>query len=130
MSAGTLHGLVSAAAAVHRDRAAVTYDSGSVSASPVTLRYTDLVELTTELSHALRENCSASNGVIGLYCFDDLFIPVWILGILQSPAAYVPLDPEAPGLLSARVMNRCGLRFCAVSTALLQVEYFICYLYE
>uniref|UniRef100_A0A8D3AV92 Aminoadipate-semialdehyde dehydrogenase n=1 Tax=Scophthalmus maximus TaxID=52904 RepID=A0A8D3AV92_SCOMX len=120
MSAGTLHGLVSAAAAVHRDRAAVTYDSGSVSASPVTLRYTDLVELTTELSHALRENCAASNGVIGLYCFDDLFIPVWILGILQSPAAYVPLDPEAPGLLSARVMNRCGLRFCAVSTALLQ----------
>lgn len=42
--------------------------------------------------------------------------------ILQSPAAYVPLDPEAPGRLSARVINRCGLRYCAVKTDLLQVN--------
>ncbi|XP_023248975.1 acyl-CoA synthetase family member 4-like [Seriola lalandi dorsalis] len=125
MAAGTLQELVSAAAAEHPDRAAVTYDgrpvSGSpVSGSPVSLLYRDLVELTGELSLILRENCSASNGVIGLYCRDDLFIPVWILGILQSPAAYVPLDPEAPGLLSARVMTRCGLKYCAVKTDLLQ----------
>uniref|UniRef100_A0A3B4X5G9 Aminoadipate-semialdehyde dehydrogenase n=1 Tax=Seriola lalandi dorsalis TaxID=1841481 RepID=A0A3B4X5G9_SERLL len=132
MAAGTLQELVSAAAAEHPDRAAVTYDgrpvSGSpVSGSPVSLLYRDLVELTGELSLILRENCSASNGVIGLYCRDDLFIPVWILGILQSPAAYVPLDPEAPGLLSARVMTRCGLKYCAVKTDLLQVQYFIFY---
>ncbi|XP_022607126.1 acyl-CoA synthetase family member 4 [Seriola dumerili] len=120
MAAGTLQELVSAAAAEHPDRAAVTYDGGPVSGSPVSLLYRDLVELTGELSLILRENCSASNGVIGLYCRDDLFIPVWILGILQSPAAYVPLDPEAPGLLSARVMNRCGLKYCAVKTDLLQ----------
>lgn len=41
--------------------------------------------------------------------------------ILQTPAAYVPLDPEAPGLLCAQVMNQCGLQYCAVKNDLLQV---------
>ncbi|XP_041791276.1 beta-alanine-activating enzyme isoform X2 [Chelmon rostratus] len=120
MAARTLQELVAAAAAPHFDRAAVTYDGGSASGSPVSLLYRDLVQLAGELSALLRENCCLNNGVIGLYCYDDVFIPVWILGILQSPAAYVPLDPEAPGLLSARVMNQCGLKFIAVKTDILQ----------
>ncbi|KAM7410368.1 hypothetical protein PAMA_001691 [Pampus argenteus] len=120
MAAGTLQDLAAAAASLHSHRAAVTYDDGSVSGSPVSLRYRDLSELADELSRILRENCSLHNGVIGLYCCDDLFIPVWILGILQSPAAYVPLDPDAPGLLSARVINQCRLKYCAVKTDLLQ----------
>ncbi|XP_018525737.1 LOW QUALITY PROTEIN: beta-alanine-activating enzyme [Lates calcarifer] len=116
MAAGTLQELVSAAASVHSDRTAVTYyDDQSVS-----LLYRDVLKLAGELSDIFRESCSPSNGVIGLYCSDDLLVPVWILGILQSPAAYVPLDPEAPGLLSARVMNLCGLKYCAVKTDLLQ----------
>lgn len=41
--------------------------------------------------------------------------------ILQTPAAYVPIDPEAPGLLSARVMKQSGLKYCAVKTDFLQV---------
>ncbi|XP_044054283.1 beta-alanine-activating enzyme [Siniperca chuatsi] len=120
MDARTLQQLVAAAASLHSHRTAVTYDSGSVSESPVSLLYRDLVELAGELSHILRKNCSPNNGAIGLYCCDDLFTPVWMLGILQSPAAYVPLDPEAPGLLSARVMNQCGLKYCAVKTDILQ----------
>ncbi|XP_038563233.1 beta-alanine-activating enzyme [Micropterus salmoides] len=118
MDARTLQELVAAAACLYSDRAAVTYDGGS--GSPVSLLYRDLVELAGELSHIIRENCSPNNGAIGLYCCDDLLIPVWILGILQSSAAYVPLDPEAPGLLSARVMNQCGLKYCAVKTDILQ----------
>uniref|UniRef100_H2UT81 Aminoadipate-semialdehyde dehydrogenase n=1 Tax=Takifugu rubripes TaxID=31033 RepID=H2UT81_TAKRU len=118
----TLQELVVAAASVHSDRVAVIYDDGSASACPVTLFYSDLVQLSSELSRILRKNCSPNCGVIGLYCNDDLFIPVWILGILASPAAYVPLDPEAPGLLSARVMNQCGLKYCAVKTDLLQAS--------
>ncbi|XP_047443022.1 beta-alanine-activating enzyme isoform X2 [Mugil cephalus] len=120
MAARTLQDLVSTAASLHPDRVAVTYDSGSSSGSPLTLKFRDLVELAAELSHVLRENCDNNNGVIGLCCGDDLLTPVWILGILQSAAAYVPLDPEAPGLLSARVMTQCGLRYCAVKTDLLQ----------
>ncbi|XP_074525010.1 beta-alanine-activating enzyme [Halichoeres trimaculatus] len=120
MPAQALQELVFAAASLHADRAAVTYDSGSLTGSSESLRYRELVELTAELSAVLREACSDNNGIVGLYCCSDLFIPVWILGILQSPAAYVPLDPEAPGLLSARVMNQCGLKYCAVKTDMLQ----------
>ncbi|XP_049911381.1 beta-alanine-activating enzyme [Epinephelus moara] len=119
-AARTLQEFVSAAASLHPDRAAVTYDSGSESDSPVSLLYRDLVQLSGELSHILRQTCSPNNGLIGLYCCDDVFIPVWILGILQTPAAYVPLDPEAPGHLSARVMTQCGLKYCAVKTDTLQ----------
>ncbi|XP_034736790.1 beta-alanine-activating enzyme [Etheostoma cragini] len=121
MAPRTLQELVAAAAAVHPGRAAVRYDGGSMPGSPVSLLlYGELVELAGELSHILRENCSPNNGVIGLCCCDDLLIPVWILGILQAPAAYVPLDPDSPGLLTARVMNRCGLKYCAVKTDMLQ----------
>ncbi|XP_068599593.1 beta-alanine-activating enzyme [Brachionichthys hirsutus] len=120
MAARTLQELVAAAASVHPDRTAVIYDCGSMSGSSESLPYRDLVELSGELAHILRQSCCHANGVIGLYCCDDLFIPVWILGILQSAAAYVPLDPETPGLLSAGVMNRCGLKYCAVKTDMLQ----------
>lgn len=80
MAARTLQELVAAAASVHSDRPAVTYDGGSVSVNPVSLLYRDLIELAAELSGILRQNCSPNYGVIGLYCSDDLFTPVWILG--------------------------------------------------
>lgn len=80
MDAGTLQGLVAAAASSHSHRAAVTFDCGSLSDSPVSLLYGDLFELAVELSHILRKNCTPDNGLIGLCCCDDLFIPVWILG--------------------------------------------------
>ncbi|XP_034036379.1 beta-alanine-activating enzyme [Thalassophryne amazonica] len=117
MDRGTLHDLVAAAACVHAERTAVTYDSGSGS---VSLFYSDVVTLVSELSQTLRDNCCLRNDVIGLCCLEDLFTPVWILGILQFPAAYAPLDPDAPGLLSARVINQCGLKYCAVQSDLLK----------
>ena len=76
MAARTLQELVSIAASLHPDRPAVKYDSGSVSV----LLYRDLLDLSCELSHVLQKNCSPNTGTIGLYCCDDLFIPVWILG--------------------------------------------------
>ncbi|XP_029988836.1 beta-alanine-activating enzyme isoform X1 [Sphaeramia orbicularis] len=115
----TLQELVAQAASVHRDRTAVTYCS-SVSGKWSSLLYGDLSTLAEELSCIFKQSCSSSKGVIGLYCSDDLFVPVWILGILQCPAAYVPLDPDAPGLLSTRVIHQCGLKYCAVQTDLLK----------
>ncbi|XP_077440315.1 beta-alanine-activating enzyme [Vanacampus margaritifer] len=119
-SSGTLQGLVATAASAYSQRVAVTFDSGSSSDGPVSLFYKDLLELSCELGQRLQQHCEHNNGVIGLYCSDDLFTPVWILGILQTPAAYVPLDPGAPGLVSSRVMSKCRLRFCAVKSDLLQ----------
>nr|XP_057930220.1 beta-alanine-activating enzyme isoform X2 [Doryrhamphus excisus] len=119
-SSTTLQGLVTAAASVYSHRVAVTFDGGSLSDGPACLVYKDLLQLSSELCLTLRESCKPSNGVIGLCCSDDLLTPVWIMGILQTPAAYVPLDPGAPGLLSSRVMIKCGLKYCAVKTDLLQ----------
>lgn len=118
MEPRTLHELVAAAASVHGERTAVTYDSGS--GSPESLLYTDLYTLSCELCGIVQHYCFPNKGVIGLYCRDDLFLPVWLLGIIQAPAAYVPLDPAAPGLLSSRVIERCGLLYCAVQTGLLE----------
>ncbi|XP_008405666.1 beta-alanine-activating enzyme isoform X2 [Poecilia reticulata] len=119
MPARTLQDLVSAAASLHPDRAAVLYDSGS-GETPGSLLYREVVQLAEDLSAALLQNCSPRGGAVGLYCSDDLLVPAWILGILQSSAAYVPLDPEAPGLLTARVMSQCGLKYCAVKRDLVQ----------
>lgn len=80
MAARTLQELVVAAASGHSNRVAVTYDGGSSLSSPVTLLYSELVQLSGELSCIIRRDCSPNHGVIGLYCNDDLFIPVWVLG--------------------------------------------------
>lgn len=80
MAARTLQELVVAAASGHPDRVAVTYDGGSPSSCPATLLYSDLLQLSGELARILRKNCFPNYGVIGLYCSDDLFIPVWVLG--------------------------------------------------
>uniref|UniRef100_A0A668A8X7 Aminoadipate-semialdehyde dehydrogenase n=1 Tax=Myripristis murdjan TaxID=586833 RepID=A0A668A8X7_9TELE len=113
----TLQDMVASAASVHLSRAAVTFDRGSASEPAVSLSYSAVVTLAHELSHILLKHCFQSNGVIALYCHADLYLPVWILGILQVPAAYAPLDPDAPGLLSARIMNQCGLKYCALQTS-------------
>ncbi|KAF7667690.1 hypothetical protein LDENG_00052830 [Lucifuga dentata] len=120
MDSRTLQELVAAAASLHASRVAVTHDCGSVSGNSVSLLYSDVVALVNELSHVLRTNCFLHNSLIALYCHADLYLPVWILGILQSPAAYVPLDPDAPGFLSARIMRQNGIHYCAVQTELLQ----------
>lgn len=80
MADQTLQELVTAAATLYPDRIAVTYDDGSASGSQVSLRYREVIELAGELAHVLQKNCTSNNGVVGLYCCDDSFIPVWILG--------------------------------------------------
>ncbi|CAB1324113.1 unnamed protein product, partial [Coregonus sp. 'balchen'] len=39
------------------------------------------------------------------------------------PAAYVPLHPDPPALLSAHVMERCGLKYFVLQSDLLQTAF-------
>lgn len=82
MAARTLQAAVSAAASLHADRTAVVFDSGSSAhAGPsASLLYRELVQLSGELSAVFLRRCAPIHGVIGLYCSDDLLVPVWILG--------------------------------------------------
>uniref|UniRef100_A0A668A8X1 Aminoadipate-semialdehyde dehydrogenase n=1 Tax=Myripristis murdjan TaxID=586833 RepID=A0A668A8X1_9TELE len=103
----TLQDMVASAASVHLSRAAVTFDRGSASEPAVSLSYSAVVTLAHELSHILLLSLNR----LCLFCFHR---------ILQVPAAYAPLDPDAPGLLSARIMNQCGLKYCALQSELLE----------
>ncbi|EDL37914.1 RIKEN cDNA A230062G08, isoform CRA_b, partial [Mus musculus] len=51
---------------------------------------------------------------IGLYCQPGINLPSWILGILQVPAAYAPIDPDSPPSLSTYFMKKCDLKYVLV----------------
>ncbi|XP_062308407.1 beta-alanine-activating enzyme [Osmerus eperlanus] len=118
METRTLQDMVTAAAAVNSSRIAVTFDSCMDARIPVSLLYSDVAEFSNDLTHLLREKQVTNR--IALYCQTDVYLPVWILGILQVPAAYVPLDPEVPALLSAHIIDQCGLKYCVVQWDLLE----------
>lgn len=112
--------MVTAAASVHRARIAVTFDSGIDAQIPMSLRYSEVTELSNGLANQLREQQVTK--MTALYCKPDVYLPVWILGILQVPAAYVPLDPDVPTPLSARIISHCGLKYCVVQMDLFEVS--------
>uniref|UniRef100_A0A673VPF4 Aminoadipate-semialdehyde dehydrogenase n=1 Tax=Salmo trutta TaxID=8032 RepID=A0A673VPF4_SALTR len=122
MATKTLQDMVLAAASLHSGKIAVTFDKGITEGGPMLLYYHELVALGNELTLFLQIQCVQNTRAIALYCQPDINLPVWILGILQLPAAYVPLDPDAPALLSARVMKQCGLKYCVLQSDLLQVR--------
>lgn len=90
MAARTLQELVAAAASVYPDRTAVVFDSGSGwrgsegPGGPLCLSYRDVSRLAEKLSGVLVKSCPPSSGLVGLYCTDDLFLPVWILGSVRT----------------------------------------------
>ncbi|CDQ73962.1 unnamed protein product [Oncorhynchus mykiss] len=120
MATKTLQDMVLAASSLHSGKIAVTFDNGITGGCPMLLYYHELVALGNELTLFLQIQCVQNTRAIALYCQPDINLPVWILGILQLPAAYVPLDPDAPALLSASVMKQCGLKYCVLQSDLLQ----------
>ncbi|XP_056620540.1 beta-alanine-activating enzyme isoform X2 [Triplophysa dalaica] len=117
MAEKSLNELVHEAALVHGDRIAVTFDSSM--ATRVSLTYDEVISLSNKLTERLRVSVWECEGAIGLFCLADVFLPVWIMGVLQFPAAYVPLDPTSPPLCILRMMKKCSLNYCLVQTDLL-----------
>ncbi|XP_072171423.1 beta-alanine-activating enzyme-like [Diadema setosum] len=56
--------------------------------------------------------------MIGLYVEPAVQLPSWILGVLQLPAAFAPIDPHAP-----TAMNEYFIRKLNISILCVQVEY-------
>ncbi|XP_058235150.1 beta-alanine-activating enzyme isoform X2 [Hemibagrus wyckioides] len=114
----SLHAVVHEAAASHGSKTAAVFDTG---ASPaVRLTYDELAALGGELCRNLQGTAGKNEQFIGVFCDVNIFLPVWIFGVLQVPAAYVPLDPVSPPLLTMRIMDRCPLKFCLIQSTLLQ----------
>ncbi|XP_044538164.1 beta-alanine-activating enzyme isoform X2 [Gracilinanus agilis] len=110
----TLQEMVLQAAALYSDRTAVCFDGCSNQRS-VYYTYKSVVNIASELSSFLQLHCNFE-GIheIGLFCYPGINLPSWILGILQVPAAYSPIDPDVPPELSAYFMKKCNLKYILV----------------
>uniref|UniRef100_A0A3B1KH26 Aminoadipate-semialdehyde dehydrogenase n=1 Tax=Astyanax mexicanus TaxID=7994 RepID=A0A3B1KH26_ASTMX len=114
-----LHHLVLQAARRHAGNTAAVLHSGDSARTCLTYRELITVsqQLTEQLHISVGEHREQS---IGLFCTAHIHLPAWIIGVLQLPAAYVPLDPVSPPLLTLRIMEKCSLRFCLIQNSLLQ----------
>ncbi|KAL1790400.1 acyl-CoA synthetase family member 4 isoform X1 [Sigmodon hispidus] len=110
----TLQELVHHAASIYLNRTAVCFDEGS-NQPPVCYTYKTVLSEASELSNFLQTHCDFG-GIreIGLYCQPGINLPSWILGILQVPAAYAPIDPDSPPSLSTHFMKKCHLKYVLV----------------
>ncbi|NXX93900.1 ACSF4 enzyme, partial [Centropus bengalensis] len=110
----TLQGMVAQAAALHSDRKAVWFDEGR-GKPPASYTYATVLKLAVELTAFLQQHCQEQGKCeIGLYCYPGINLASWILGILQVPAAYCPIDPDAPPMLSAYFMKKSNLQYVLV----------------
>ncbi|XP_068042880.1 beta-alanine-activating enzyme isoform X2 [Anomalospiza imberbis] len=106
--------LVARAARLHPARAAVRFDECR-GKPPASYTYATVVELAAELAAFLQERCDRRGRCgIGLYCYPGINLPSWILGILQVPAAYSPIDPDAPPTISTYFMKKSNLQYILV----------------
>ncbi|XP_048219784.1 beta-alanine-activating enzyme isoform X2 [Perognathus longimembris pacificus] len=110
----TLQDLVHQAASLYLDKVAVCFDECN-NQPPIYYTYKTVINAASELSNFLLLHCEFQ-GVreIGLYCEPGINLPSWILGILQVPAAYTPIDPDSPPSLSSHFMKKCDLQYILV----------------
>ncbi|MBZ3883842.1 Acyl-CoA synthetase family member 4 [Sciurus carolinensis] len=110
----TLQELVHKAASLYLDKIAVCFDECN-NQPPVYYTYKTVINAASELSDFLLLHCDFE-GIreIGLYCQPGINLPSWILGILQVPAAYAPIDPDSPPSLSTHFMKKCNLKYILV----------------
>ncbi|XP_065552996.1 beta-alanine-activating enzyme isoform X1 [Lathamus discolor] len=110
----TLQELVNQAASLYSDRKAVWFDECN-GKPPTFYTYAMVVKLAAELTAFLQKFCDQRGKCeIGLYCYPGINLPSWILGILQVPAAYSPIDPDAPPMLSTYFMKKSNLQYVLV----------------
>lgn len=110
----TLQELVHQAASTYSNKIAICFDECN-DQPPVYYTYKNLINVASELSNFLLLHCDFQ-GIreIGLYCHPGINVPSWILGIIQVPAAYAPIDPDSPPALSTHFMKKCNLKYILV----------------
>ncbi|NXH77784.1 ACSF4 enzyme, partial [Hydrobates tethys] len=110
----TLQEMVNRAASLYSERKAVWFDECN-DKPPTFYTYATVVKLAMELTTFLQKHCDQQGKCeIGLYGYPGINLPSWILGILQVPAAYSPIDPDAPPMLSTYFMKKSNLQYILV----------------
>ncbi|KAA9001604.1 amino acid adenylation domain-containing protein [Paenibacillus spiritus] len=98
-----IHDLFSEAAARWKDRTAVCFDGRELS-------YSELDAESNRLARLLRQEGVSRGELVGVLMDKSEFLPVALLGILKSGAAYVPLDPLQPLLRLKEIAVQARLR--------------------
>ncbi|GAA2390137.1 hypothetical protein GCM10010404_54200 [Nonomuraea africana] len=108
----TLHGRISA-------QAALTPSATAVVAADGTLTYAELEERATLLAHRLGETGVERGDRVALLMERTRDLPVALLGVLKAGAAYVPIDDATPADRIAAVVAGGGVRvaICAPELA-------------
>ncbi|OCT99521.1 beta-alanine-activating enzyme [Xenopus laevis] len=109
----TLQEMVSHAASKHGRRNAVCFHS--FQEAPVFYTYSKMMQLAEELALFLKSHCCYMETCkIGLYCNPVINLPSYIIGILQVPAAYFPIDPSNPSDISTKLMEKSNVEYMLV----------------
>ncbi|XP_042324376.1 beta-alanine-activating enzyme isoform X2 [Sceloporus undulatus] len=110
----TLQEIFQTTARLYPERRAVCFDECN-NQTPIIYTYKTVKYLASELTAFLRNHCKLDEHFeIGLYCYPGINLPSWIIGILQVPAAYSPIDPDAVPNLSAYFMKKCNFQYVLV----------------
>lgn len=75
---GTLHEMVQEAASAHCNRIAVTFNNGTETGVS-TLTYEELLSASNGLTNLFRSSSLQNEHVIGLFCYPDVNLPLWVL---------------------------------------------------
>jgi amino acid adenylation domain-containing protein/non-ribosomal peptide synthase protein (TIGR01720 family) len=93
-----------------RERAAADPGAPAVTFGDETLTYGELAERASALAAHLRSRGVGQDALVGVHLERSLDMVVAVLGVMESGAAYVPLDPEYPSDRIAYMLEASGLR--------------------
>lgn len=114
MTAGYLiHHLLTEQAARHPERVAIIDRDHS-------LTYGQLAAQSQALARALRERGVGPGTPVGLWMEKTSTAVAALYGILESGAAYVPIDPLSPPERAARIVENCGMQYLVTSSRLVE----------
>jgi amino acid adenylation domain-containing protein/FkbM family methyltransferase len=85
------------------------------------LTYRELVSRARRLAHHLQSQGAGPDKVIGVFMERSQDLVVAILGILQSGAAYLPIDPASPQERLGFIINDASVALVLTHTALVPV---------
>src|SRR5688572_7078190 len=74
-----------------------------------TMTYSELERASTDLADQLQNHGASSGKGVGIYLKKSLESIIAVWAILQTGAAYVPLDPASPPKRLAQIAQNCQL---------------------
>ncbi|HEX2227133.1 MAG TPA: AMP-binding protein, partial [Candidatus Binatia bacterium] len=77
------------------------------------LTYAEMELLSNQLAHHLRAEGVRPGDRVGLFLDKSIYSVAALFAIQKAGAAYVPVDPHAPPVRAAYILQNCGVRIVA-----------------